>query len=263
LSLETVTKISAEREKTDSVMSVWLPLIYVSLFTLPLILALPPILEATREGVSLDAVPSLISLAPIFNLISLIVLGLQLFIIYRWILRKEQHKDRALRLYSAIADFYENQGSEDIATKIRSVLRDMGDVKKGKRWEWWIVALAGIGILGFFDEGGLVVFGELLLLIFISRFLNRDFCKHDSYEKEIWDIIGEGVKATGKSLNSLEKFSFGKFPYRSTAVFVALSIVTFGVFWYYWAYTLTRDPNLHFHAHSQVEDELIHCLEEV
>lgn len=100
-----------------------------------------------------------------------------------------------------------------------------------------------------------------IILFYIFHFLNKDLHKHDVYDKALWGEVDSGLKKLGKSLKSLPISNIGRFPDRSTILYIVLSIVTLGLFMLYWVYTLTKDPNVHFKSHVEVEDEFLRIME--
>lgn len=269
MSLKAITEISAERRKTDHVMPLWLPFVpfflYFFTYFVPLgRLVLRPLGQGRpTEPTSLEE--NFVLLA------TLVVLALSMYILYRWIDRRNRHVDRTNRLYKACADLFEEKGLGETASNLRKSVSRLEDEIKPKRspegilGEFGFIALLIIASEEFVPGGLLsgLIFFTVATLVYVFHFLNKDLHKHDSIEQTIWTDIDKGLRESGKPLASFRGSGVDIFPSRRTAVYAIVSFVTIGIFLIYWFYSLTKDPNVHFKSHSKLEDELVERLKEL
>jgi uncharacterized membrane protein len=93
--------------------------------------------------------------------------------------------------------------------------------------------------------------------LYILYFLTGDFFKHERREDGMLSDATRALYALGAT------FSFNRYngiPSRSFVLYFILSIVTFGLFIFYWEYVLIQDPNNHFNNHVQYEDALLQSI---
>ena len=89
----------------------------------------------------------------------------------------------------------------------------------------------------------------------------KDFYKHERREDAFWEDIGKALTACGVTA-PLPRRTI-TLPDRSFALYLILTIITFGIFGIYWLYVLLKDPNEHFKHHILVEDQLLGQLESI
>ncbi|MCH8022773.1 MAG: DUF4234 domain-containing protein [Thaumarchaeota archaeon] len=94
---------------------------------------------------------------------------------------------------------------------------------------------------------------------YVMYFLSSDLYKHFKRQNE---IIVEYISAVGKlgvdtsSLMNLAKTQY-PVPKKEFVLYIALSIITFGIFALYWLYTIFRDWNNHFQSQWAAEDQIL------
>ncbi|MEB3845586.1 MAG: hypothetical protein GSR83_00890, partial [Desulfurococcales archaeon] len=111
------------RDDADYIMPVWLPFISVILVFLGLIILLggylaeesasAPLMQATQENAEITGNIEASVGAGIFGLsLALIVLGgfILLYVMYKWIDRRNKHFKRTVMFYRDLADYFEAKG---------------------------------------------------------------------------------------------------------------------------------------------------------
>ncbi len=129
--------------------------------------------------------------------------------------------------------------------ELRGLNEDFQRLQAGKERSpalWTIISLITFG-LGYF---------------YVYYFLHKDLVEHQRAEAEYIE----------KASALLNKLGVGKHPIvveqvvgeRSYALYLLLSIVTFGLFGIYWNYTFFKDGNAHFLEHRRFEDQLMSVI---
>ncbi len=241
------------REETDYIMPIWLPFIpYILILLGSVLIAVGAYYSeetATPPFAGLSPYVPATTLYPSFGLVlgaSIAVLGslINLYVIYKWIDRRNRHFKRVRILYRDLIGYLESKGKTRQAEAIRSILRQMEVEEDEKSPILWVVLVLLIGILVFY----------------VLHFLNKDFHRHDSREKHIWEDVRRAFEEMGEPLVH-RKISY--IPDRSTLVYLVLTILTGGLFGLYWIYVTTKDPNEHFREHVMFEDELLEKIEKI
>jgi len=91
--------------------------------------------------------------------------------------------------------------------------------------------------------------------LYVDYFLMKDFYRHERREDIILEEVNNALDELGIRLPSLRRIE--SMPNRSFAVYLILSIITAGIFGFYWMYILLKDPNEHFKHHVLFEDQLL------
>jgi hypothetical protein len=124
-----------------------------------------------------------------------------------------------------------------------------------------LLAIEG-GYSGSFNSlSSLNLLFELLVIVvtlYLFNFLGSAMRMHD-YR---WlNFAGSARMALSKlGFPAGSPYSARRLPERSFGLYLLLSIVTIGLFTFYWWYTLLRDPNEHFRYQWQFEDNLVSTL---
>ena len=244
--LENLRRDIRRKTETDYIMPIWFPYLpYILILTGTIVMVL-----------GFAAFPESAALL-IWSFVLIVAGGLiNIYVLYRWIKRRNEHFNRTILLYESFRDFLSNlskKKEKDVSGIMSLIDRDIreGRLEETERNAVLWALLPIIPCVG------------TILLLYIYHFLNKDFVKHYRREAEIIDGFRKGLKALGVE-KELPSFSRGyKFPDRSTALYIVLYIVTLGLFGLYWIYTLTKDPNEHFKEHVLMEDEMLKLLEEL
>jgi len=202
-------------------------------FTRPGFPGIPP-----RPGIG---VPILIVTGGLIGFAGLI---LGIYVLYKWLERRNDHLERVILFYKDVLDFLEEKGVEEEARRAKRTLREMETESDDKPTVLWIVLT--------------ILFQPVILYVF--HFLTRDFYDHEKWENLLFDDIGDAVKAAG---GSFDFEGYNEVQDRNTVLYIVLTVITFGIFGLYWIYVITEDPNGHFRESKRVEEELIYSLESI
>jgi hypothetical protein len=230
--IETVERYVHAGEETDYVMPIWMPfmaLIFLIIGGLILVIA-----AATDSEVIVG-----------FGIIFfgfLIAAGviLHIYVIYKWIDRRNRHFKRTRMLYKSILSFLENRGWKN-SEKLRTLIEEIEIEESEKSPAVWIILY--------------IILNPVIFIIFY--FLGEDFRKHSIREEKILRAIKEGFYEAGIRVDIPEIY---RIPERNFILYLALTIVSFGFFALYWVYVLTNDPNEHFVRHKSTEKRLLEAL---
>ena len=88
-------------------------------------------------------------------------------------------------------------------------------------------------------------------------FLTKEFITHDSKERTFFQTFSVAADRLGISVQFP---SWKELPSRSAGLYLILTIILGELFAIYWLWTLIKDPNLHFDAHTIFEDLLLSNL---
>lgn len=237
-----------EAEKTDYIMPLWLPF-------LPIILAITSVFLMLYMAFATPMHRGVIGACGAVAFIGLATAGLLIlllyaasaavgvYVLYKLISRRNDHFKRTHKLYDAIVSFLkEKEDSRAEIVEMESIVYDMKNEETEKNAVLWTILTVLIGLLWFY----------------IAHFLNKDFRKHELREKKLASLINNILKK--HNAPGIIKFE-EKVPERSTLLYIVLTIITLGLFGFYWIYTLAKDPNEHFKQHKVLENQLIGYLE--
>ncbi|MEB3755445.1 MAG: DUF4234 domain-containing protein [Desulfurococcales archaeon] len=218
------------RDETDYIMPVWLPF-------LPVLFSFLVFITVVTAGTH-----SIVGMGSVF-LLYLVGAIIGLYVMYKWIERRNKHFKRTVLLYQDLASYFESKGLNQEADSIKRLIREMNVEFPDRSPVLWIV-------LSLITGG--------LLALYVLHFLNKDFYRHDQREFYIWEDIDKAMEKLGQPL-SLRR-TFFKIPDRNTVIYIVLTLITAGLFGFYWVYVTTVDPNEHFKQHRLLEDELLDKL---
>ncbi|MGH2974956.1 MAG: DUF4234 domain-containing protein [Solirubrobacterales bacterium] len=190
----------------------------------------------------------------LYLVLSFITFGIYaIYAHYKLIQREQEHFDRMTRfnddLYKLVEEQSEDAGkagevSAELA-ELRGKNEDFQRLQAGKERSaalWTIISIITLG-LGY---------------LYVYYFLHKDLIEHQRSEAEYIE----------KASALLNRLGVGKHPVvveqvvgeRSYALYLLLSIVTFGLFGIYWNYTFFKDGNEHFLEHRRFEDQLMSII---
>ena len=167
---------------------------------------------------------------------------------YRLIERRNEHFKRQMFLFEDLTNCVSNLASRkgiDVSENVavcERITREAKYKETEKGAALWVFLAYATGLAWFY----------------IAYFLMRDFYRHERREDEFWDAASEALTRLG--VEPLPK-RHNAIPERGFWLYLILGIVTAGIFWVYWWYTLIKDPNEHFEHHALVEEGLLSKLE--
>ena len=125
----------------------------------------------------------------------------------------------------------------------------------------WVVLFKSEGYHEYQESSALFVLAQLLAyvpLFYLSFLLGKSIYNHDSH----WTSFAHQANAAMTKLGFPEKKSYWDRPlqYRSYGLYAVVTVVSLGLFMFYWWYTLVEDPNNHLKAQWDFEDSLIESI---
>lgn len=176
------------------------------------------------------------------NVIQLVVIEYQL------IQRRNRHAARQHELVRALVHCFQDMAEEAQNERLSEVaqraewLSNSAAVRERERdaWLWGVLLpLVTLGVSCFYNRW----------------FLNDDYHHHAAIQGELLPVLSEGLRmATGRSVALHDP---GSIPRRGFWEYVLLTVITLGVFWFYWQYVLFEDLNEHFRRHQIFEDQIV------
>jgi Domain of unknown function (DUF4234) len=130
------------------------------------------------------------------------------------------------------SDLYELRGLNDSFQRLNQQSQHSSAL-------WLILSIATLGIASLYP----------------LYFLNKDLQRHQAAEAEYVDKASMLLTKLGVGRHAVVAEQVA--PDRSYPLYVVLSIVTLGVFGYYWLYALIKDGNDHFAENDRFEDQLL------
>jgi hypothetical protein len=102
-----------------------------------------------------------------------------------------------------------------------------------------------------------VALASLILQLYMLNFLGKTMQDHDSR----WNTFSSSARAALSKLGfpAGKPFKISLLPKRDFGMFLVLTILT-GIFFYYWIYTLAKDPNEHFKIQWATEDNFLSSI---
>lgn len=237
-------KRRARNREEDYVMPLYLPFLPMLLTIVTVFLA---VVSFVLGGILFGSGPALglgISIAILIIPIAVISAILWIYVLYKWIDRRNNHFKRVELFYEDFIDFLEEKGSEKAAKNARRTLRELKSEMDEKSAILWVILS--------------IIFTPIIFYVY--HFLTRDFYKHEQKENFLIEDIEEAVQASGGDF----KFEdYDAVEDRNTILYIVLTIITLGIFGLYWIYTITKDPNKHFKQSSLTEKALLDSLETI
>ncbi len=256
--LTTIKSIMDESIRTDYIMPTWLPLLpailslVIAFISMAMFLLAPIVQTMTVEFAEKPSseMEMAVSMAVLGLMLSFVIFALAIiaiiigvYVMYKWIKRRNEHFSRSHRLYENVILFLEAMGMGDPEIPaMKNMLQEMRYRETQKNPIVWIVLtyLTG-GIIGFY----------------VYHFLTRDFYEHERREQAIHEHLRNLLARYNLPLTTT---GYSAVPDRNTVIYIVLSLITLGIFLLYWYYVLAKDPNEHFKQHSQVEADLYNTL---
>jgi len=249
--LEIIRRESERRRETDYTMPLWLPFVPAILSLVAAILAIAGhtfvVVETSRYTTFLQGGVNTVAsntgnvLAFTVFIILLAAAALNIYVVYKWIDRRNTHFKRILRMFETVVSYLDARGVSDPEMgTLRSLIYEMRMQEESRSPVLWIVLS--------------LVFN--IVYIYVLHFLTKDFYEHEQRERSFLETLSHILQKRGIYIEEPQSV----IPHRSTVVYVVFSVLTLGVFLLYWIYVVTRDPNEHFAEHERLEPMLIEAL---
>jgi len=242
-------------------MPIWLPFVSLILVLLGVMILVVSILGVMmpvmgrpfrRPGMVLLAMPLVAFLMYIIGVI------INLYVLYKWIKRRNEHFKRQLMVYRDIISILREISRErgiDISTQISLINREISEAEieeTERSTALWIILGAILYVV--------VPVLFIIIILYVYHFLTKDFFVHERREDRIVTGIQEALGILGT------KFAYRRYyeiPHRDTILYTILTIITLWIFSLYWVYVITKDPNEHFLEQRKWEDAMIGALEQL
>jgi len=190
----------------------------------------------------------------LYIVLTIITFGIYaIYAFYKLIQREQEHFGRMTRFNDDLYKLAVEQGEDTGRTgelsadleKLRGMNEDFQRLQAGKERSpalWTIISIVTLGIA----------------YLYVYYFLHKDLMEHQRAEAEYIE----------KASLLLNRLGVGKHPIaveqvvreRSFALYLLLSLVSFGLFGIYWNYTFFKDGNEHFLEHRRFEDQLMNVV---
>ena len=235
MSIETFRSHVNKRFETDYIMPIYLPFLPVALAIVGVIAIFIYFPYGLTFGIILYASAAVIDI----------------YVLYKWIKRRNDHFRRQILEMKTIVDLIRKksfQSKIDVDEQIDSLnnlVRESEYEETEKSAALWIILTLLVSVLIFY----------------VYHFLTKDFRKHEFREERFLEVLNRTLEKIG--LPSLAFRREHYIPERNTVLYVILTVLTIGLFGFYWVYVLTKDPNNHFKEQIRWEDELISIFEKV
>ena len=254
--LSNVKQTVREAEITDYVMPVWLPYLasilavigglVILIYAIMISTGMHPPRHTYYAGLhraEIHETNMAIGLVALMSIITLIGAVINLYVIYKWIARRNAHFSRIQRLYSGVISFLEALGvSDPELANMKNIAEEARFRESEKSAGLWLILYIVLGFIAW---------------AYIMHFLTRDFVEHEYREQLFFKNLAEIAKRRNLVLEPPRR----TIPDRNTVLYLVLTIITLGLFGLYWIYTVTRDPNEHFLEHRVFEQKLVDVLE--
>jgi hypothetical protein len=182
-------------------------------------------------------------------LLSIITCGIYgLFIVYKLVQRRDDHFKRM----AAVVDASIQQLRVKATGREHEIQEELGQLE-GLKNQMLMMA----------SERGAVIW--LLICIFtgigiwiVYYLLMQDYTQHDLVEAQYFTVMSSALAKLGLSGQAAQ--AARTVPDREFITFLLLSIVTCGIYGFYWMYVMINDFNVHFTAQAAWEDFIATAL---
>ncbi len=170
-----------------------------------------------------------------------------------WINKRNKHFERTKKFYKDLIELFVLKGYKDASELeiMRDVLDEMEMYERPKNpWTWFLLGL--IAVIGIIP-----LLGTFYTAIAL-RNINKDLLEHESREVRMWRAMNRIMDRLGKG----RVVFVPQVKVRNTLLYLTLSLLTGGLFTYYWLYAINSDMTTHFKEHMMREKELLPELKE-
>lgn len=188
------------------------------------------------------------AMAVILTLVTCGIYGMYIF--YKLMDRRDQHFARVANMVNASVALLNEKATREgkagiIAPEmqqLQTVQREIYDQSRERGAVLWLILaiLTGIAaLIGYY-------------------FIMDDFARHDQYEAQYFTLMSAALAKMGLSAQASQ--AGPTIPERNFAMFLILTIITCGIYGFYWLYVLVKDGNDHVEAQVQWEDFIYSAL---
>jgi uncharacterized membrane protein YidH (DUF202 family) len=175
-------------------------------------------------------------------LLSVVTCGIYgLYIFYKLMERRDMHLARIANMVNTSVALLKEKAAAGGKTELigqelsqlEMVQRQMYEESRERGAVLWVVLAIVTGIAAFIGY----------------YFIMDDIAKHDQLEAQYFTLMSSALAKLG--LSSQASQAAPNIPDRSFALYLVLSLVTCGIFYFYWEYVLVDDGNRHVEAQVQ------------
>ncbi|OKY78720.1 MAG: putative membrane protein [Candidatus Methanohalarchaeum thermophilum] len=178
---------------------------------------------------------------------------INLYVLYKWLKRRNGHFNRRLMLHDSFLDYLKELSHKKDIDITETVSDAKREIREAQREETEKNAVLYLALYLVFPP----------VLFYMYHFLNKDFLKHARREETIIEKFNVALNKLEID-EQIENFQRDyNYPDRNTIIYLVLTLVTAGLFGLYWIYTLTMDPNNHFEQHQKIETNMIETLKNI
>lgn len=251
------------RNESDSILSTLWPALIITLQILVIIIVLAGMFilldnlinEAIMDPYAGDLPSDFLLLIMLGFILQVILTIMQSYLIYRLVLRMDDHFRRDHLLRQGILEYLDARSMSqktDINVE-RWTMNTINMTSSAKERKKGAITWAMIvGILSFIPLIG------IFFLLYVLHFLIDDLINHDFNQNNFKGQLNMALAKLGKPM--VHPGAYTNVPRRSTGLYVILTIITLGFFLPYWWYVVIRDWNSHFQNQWKFEDETFSIL---
>jgi len=261
LSLVNVKNLHDSRVQSDRYISpkIWLilPLLPSLLFSLAFILQLPLFIDIanmenlnpSQEKVAIATVFSQVFYMVIFGIITSILGAiLSAYWVYMLHQRRNDHFERQQKFFGIISNILNqkqpnSEANQMFANSLESI--KLQEIQRNAIFWAVLYVIPVVNIISF---------------LFTHLTLMKVFYEHEINENRCIEDLRVLLNQYNLSYTYERTYSL---PRRNRLLYIILTIITFGLFVFYWNYILMKDPNTHFNEHNELESQLISLLEQI
>jgi len=162
---------------------------------------------------------------------------------YYMIDRRNRHFSRQQLLFSTLHKYLSTKAPQSQSVAQVGFLAEDSSSQEGSR-------PAGLWTLLF-------MFVTPIIGLILSYCLTQDLHKHDQLQSKFQAALPPALAEVGYGQQNLPAY---KARGGDPVLFIILSVITGGLFWVYWYFTLLRDYNGHFADQARFEDQLLSVL---
>lgn len=183
-------------------------------------------------------------------LLSIITCGIYgLYIIYKLVQRRDEHFRRMAGVVDAsIAQLRAKaQGREDAIagelSQLEQIRLQMATMSAERGAAIWLV---------------ICIFTSLVGYAILYYLLMKDYVEHDAVEAQFFTVMSSALAKLGLAGQASQ--AVPNVPQREFVTYLILTIVTCGIYGFYWMYVMIKDFNEHFMAQVSWEDFILAAL---
>jgi hypothetical protein len=215
--------------------------LFVALFTV--VISFIPNLQ--QVGGSVPAVAGILTLY-VFALISIYAVQIVNALAFYFLIdRRNRHFKRQQLLFDAVPKYLlalKSFASHESIGRLAEVAADSMFEEQDRPAGLWAI---------------LSIFATPVVGLIVAYDLTQDLRKHEERQSAYQHTLSSALEDAGVAHLPIASLNPHK---RDPIVYIVLTVITAGLFWIYWFYTLLKDYNEHFIDQAALEDQLLASL---